>query len=448
MLKSPSRRIRPARRVLSRRGIALVIVLMCSVLFYILITEFTATSRIEERASRNVKFKGESHYVALGGVNLLKMYLRTDQELTFDSLDDDWAKWGRRSEVKSLPVVGTSFFVSAMAEAESGKLNLNELKSREGQNKALYDRTLRRLELLIAAAGYENDFDIAGEANLARAIADYIDKDTNSWDNSVETEGYPNQELISLTEILAVEGMKPEIFYGYTRDAATIDDADEAEQEPMYGTGTETVPGLMDLLTVYGEPNAAMGAGKFNPSFMSRYILIATILDYWEWRSATPESLKDSSFEEKVTEAKKYADQVIQFRDHYTTKKSSDWDDPSKTMDESTVEEPENNDHPWDWPKPMWGDSKGSGYRGAVLRYTGQFFMAKVTVTGSAATLGKGSIEYRVVFKRTIQSGGAGPGQGGEGERPEAEVQTLLWMENRMPEKKSIDELTKGTFLK
>ncbi len=453
--KSSKSRSRPTRNReragARRRGIALIIVLMCSVLFYILISEFIATSRIEERASRNVKFKGEAHYIALGGVNLLKMYLKSDKDLMYDSLADDWAKWGRKGEVKSLPF--GSFFVSAVCDAEAGKLNINLLANKTGSNKALYDRTLSRLELLIAAIGYENDFDMEGEYNLAREIADFVDDDDVSWDNSNEPEYYPDQELISLTEILRVEGISPAIFYGYTRDAEADDDADESESEQNkpFGSGTETVVGLIDLLSVYGESSAPLGAGKFNPSFMPRYLIVATLLDYWIWRNATPEELKEATFEEKVAEAKKYADQLIQYRDNYSTKKSDDWDNPGQTVEESGGEEPESNDHPWDWSEAMWGKNKGSGYRGSVLRHNGSYFLARIVLSGAGTTLGKGTLEYRVMLQRKVKNPGGGGGMGGGGgeeEEQEVDAQTLLWMEHRIPEKKTLDELTGNTYLR
>ena len=439
-------RFRPARASErgGRRGIALVIVLLCTALFYILITEFTTTARIEEHASRNVKFRGEAYYVALGGVNLLKMYLKTDSDLAYDSLDDDWAKWGRKSEVKSLPF--SRFFVTAVADAESGKINVNLFNEAKGEKQALYVRTLKRLELLIAAVGYENDFNMTGECSLAREIVDFVDEDTASWDNSTEPDYYPNQPLISVTELIRVKGMRQEIMFGYTRAAATDADADQPNQTQSIGAGGETVPGLIDFLTVYGETSAAMGADKFNPSFMPRYLIVATILDWWDWKNALPDELKDKGFSEKVAEAKKYADQLIQFRENYVTKKADDWNDPAKTAEESGKEEPKDNSYPWSWPKSMWGEKKGEGYHAQVLRFNGQYFVARILINGGENTLGKGTLEYLVAFKRTPKAAAQEPSA--EQTNEKAEVQTLLWLEQRVPEMKSLDELTRNKYLR
>ena len=72
--------------------------------------------------------------------------------------------------------------------------------------------------------------------------------------------------------------------------------------------------------------------------------------------------------------------------------------------------------------------------------------MASATIvtpnlSGSASALGSGTLEYRIALQRKIKN--AGEGAEGEESEQEVSVQTLLWTEYKIPEKKSLEDINK-----
>ena len=191
----------------TRRGIALVTVLMVITILSILVIEFHFNTRITTRISANVADELKAYYLAKSGIHIGAEFLVEDEaDNNVDHLGEKWA-------MDSLPFPVGEGYVAVKITDEDTKINLNRLVRRSGR---VDTRILDQLTQLLQLLGLD--------PNLANAIVDWADADTNHYVTGAYEDsayGYNSTELPypsknnaydTMAEVAFVAGMTPEAF--------------------------------------------------------------------------------------------------------------------------------------------------------------------------------------------------------------------------------------------
>ena len=200
------------RKLQDRSGFALVLTLVVTALMVAVVVEMIHQVYVDVSLSRGFRDGQQASILAesgvTGGAKLLQMGL---SNRTYTSLSDKWAE-----PIKLDDEVGS--IIITISE-ESGKINLNDLVSANGQYQdftlASLKRVGRRLQL---------------PEDLWGALADWIDSNDQPRSGGVESpyyrslkQGYDahNGKLASLTELSLIKGFTPELL-GRLRPFVTI----------------------------------------------------------------------------------------------------------------------------------------------------------------------------------------------------------------------------------
>jgi len=217
------------------QGFALVLVLVIVGLLVTLVVQFNYSSRVELDLARSYVESIQAAYLAEAGVHLAMALLRTDDNRSTDGKpidtllpeEDQWVL-----PMESIPLDETSF-ASLKIEDTSRYLNVNRLVNDTGDTvdeelAGVFEELLRQLGRDDAAA-------------LVDSVIDWIDPDDQITGDGAEDIYYrgldqpreiANHRLLSAEELRLVRG---------------FDDVDGQLLD-----GTEEVPGLLKLITVYG----------------------------------------------------------------------------------------------------------------------------------------------------------------------------------------------------
>jgi general secretion pathway protein K len=255
-------------------GIALILVLWIMVLLIALGAEFALSMKTEVNTTRNFKEDAETYYLAKAGMNLAKAEILSDAKyhswteekgfiFGFDTTesDEDKSKPKQKVQIKveteeepetpeppkrtELPL-GKGFMHYSIRD-ENGKINVNT---------ASRDILIKVLAVNGIPLGADRD-------TVVDSILDWIDKDDRHRINGAESDYYrglspaysaKNGPLDSLEELLKIQGITPELFYG------------SEEYNPNEPSNAENAPGLAQVFTV-------QNVSQFNPNTAERAVL-------------------------------------------------------------------------------------------------------------------------------------------------------------------------------
>ena len=226
-----------------RRGVALVAVLLVIALIAAVVFEFNYDSRVRYQLADNLRAGYQALHCAEAGLAAVTAALaRVGQESPDDQMIEVL------SGAVQVPL-GKGYFTVSVA-GETGKINVNELKTPEGQLvRSRIDQMLRLIDVLNSQYGERKPL----RYSLVPAIIDWIDADdevtilpfVRGENAGVESDYYQalekpyrckNGPLELLGELTLVKGMTREIFRG--------------------AAGTSETPratGMKQFLTVYGD---------------------------------------------------------------------------------------------------------------------------------------------------------------------------------------------------
>lgn len=203
-----------ARRQLSEKGIALLMVLWVLMLLSVIVGEFCFVMRTRINTTRNFKESTQSYYIALAGLNeailqaLMLQMTPPNTAVTVEApglgRDEDEGPPAWRFNVEMPPVPFGDGAYTVRMENESGRVNLN-----------LAERDLLRLML--------EGLDLDEEAKdvIVDSILDWRDSDRNHLLNGAEDDYYQSLpepyecrdgDFETIGELVRVRGVSPEIF--------------------------------------------------------------------------------------------------------------------------------------------------------------------------------------------------------------------------------------------
>ena len=192
---------------------ALVLTLVVITILAVLVLEFNYLMRVEAEISGNYRDSLKAYYLANSGVNFAYLLLRDDEDLSCDSLDEDWA-------LAKPPVAMEEGAVIFQIIDECGKININSLFSKKGKiddkKKVMLERLFEILEI---------------DKELVDAVCDWLDKDNELRDFGAEDSHYAELEnpypckngpLDTVDELFLLKGFSDEVFYGEEKERGSL----------------------------------------------------------------------------------------------------------------------------------------------------------------------------------------------------------------------------------
>lgn len=236
---------------LGEQGMALLLTLLVTVILAVVVLEFNYLIRVYATLSGNLVDDLQAQTAAQSAVEQAKAVLINDlsadrdKGILADTLDEEWATEITRQANGSA--------AKAEISDEMAKLNLNSLVKGstsetdiESTNQDMVDSVKHLFELL--------DLD----PSMVDCIVDWIDENDQEEPFGAEDSYYQsltppmhckNGPLDNVEELLLIKGFDPEILYG-----------------------DEETPGLVDYVTVFGDPN-----GKVNINTADEKVLTAVL---------------------------------------------------------------------------------------------------------------------------------------------------------------------------
>jgi len=206
--------------LLGKKGIALITTLMIVSLVVAVVVEFNRTAVAEIEVSKNFSDDKKITYLAISGVNAVKDLLMLEGVYTKGTR---FWKSGPTAGPISNPLAPLSRRESWRGSSwmNASKINVNNLVGEKGQFRRQAKANMGKVAEA-AAIGLTND-----QVNMIiDGVKDWIDKDDEvtgiygAEDASYRARGYrcKNDSLYTLEELLLINGMTKEIFYGDGRN--------------------------------------------------------------------------------------------------------------------------------------------------------------------------------------------------------------------------------------
>lgn len=241
------------------RGFVLIAVLLIISVLVTIILEFNYESRMKLHLSDNFHNASKALNYAEAGISIAIASLRNADMLSEEKMLSLF------SGAVQIPVESGHCII--MVYDESGKININKLKTPDGIiNRYQIDQMLKLIDLL----NYQYEEHSPVSYGLIPAIIDWVDYDDEvtilpfikKANKGAENDYY--KDLIdpykckdapfeTLDELLLVKGMTPEIFYGQAGDK---------------DRSIESVDGIRKYLTIYGD-------GKININVASAMVILS-----------------------------------------------------------------------------------------------------------------------------------------------------------------------------
>lgn len=243
----------PTRRRARKRGFALLIVMILIVLLAVIVMAFTQDVARELSISENVRDDLKSAYLAQMGLVRGQVILRLDDSADYDSLNEPWAQpvtwvgetWGAEGSGGEISDTETPEPPKILITDEERKFNLLTLVRGNAQQK---EKAREVLKLLIDICRREDDrLVLDGEARSVRKIGEdaaantdtlirnlvkYLEERASEDSDELEITADPNAEpdvrgmkkqtpyeMLTVGELLQVEGWTNELLYGPIRRA-------------------------------------------------------------------------------------------------------------------------------------------------------------------------------------------------------------------------------------
>jgi DNA uptake protein ComE-like DNA-binding protein/Tfp pilus assembly protein PilX len=219
------------------KGMSLIAVLWMVAILTVLASEFMYSLQLEVKTSRNWNDQVNAYYAAKGGFETAIANLRVD-ETGYDSLDEDWAK-GFTGELNS------STFETNVID-ESSRINVNTIDEATLTNVIQYCMT---------SIPANQDLAEAELATKAQELASAI---------------IANRPYRTAAEMAKVEGMTPDIMYGYIEDSqnnTSSTNTSSTNSSTNTGENTDTngeqkIISLADVTTVFSVDKNVSNDGK------------------------------------------------------------------------------------------------------------------------------------------------------------------------------------------
>ena len=198
------------------RGIALVTVLLVVSLLIAVVVEFNRIALADIQVSNNFVDEKKILYTTISGARAISELLRLDGKYTrSDNLLEDWTRGGAYFE--SASALLDEGKVSGSITDEEGKICVNRLVDAEGGMNATQFALWRRL---LAQPLFRLNEQEA--MTLIYSVKDWLDPDDEvsdiygAEDTAYRPLGYAcrNGPMVTLEELLFVNGMTRELFYG------------------------------------------------------------------------------------------------------------------------------------------------------------------------------------------------------------------------------------------
>lgn len=227
------------------RGFVLVVVLLIIALLVAIIVEFNYESRVKLHLSDNFRYACKALNYAEAGLAIAMATLKQNDNILYDE---------RFSPLflgkVQIPV--ESGYCTIFVNDESGKINVNTLKTSDGKIvRHRVDQMLKLIDLL----NYQYQEQSPISYSLIPAIIDWVDYDDEVtllpfikrenegaedkyYKDLIDPYSCKNAPFDTLNELLLVKGMTTEIFYGRAGDESK---------------NIEPVDGIQQLLTIHGD---------------------------------------------------------------------------------------------------------------------------------------------------------------------------------------------------
>ncbi len=241
------RRFRRARGRASRRGVALLVVLLVTAILTIVVLDFAQSTRIDFYIASNIQNGMRAFFLAKSGVQVASGALLKDiRDNDEDHINEEW-----NNPMYSMIPLSDTEFISVEITDESGKFNLNHLVTVAGSVNQGNLEIFRQLLILLNL-----------DAKVGDAIVDWIDKDSEALaGGGVEDQFYgygsmqpsgivvKNGRLGSLAELRMIAGVTDEV-YNQLSQVCTI----YSDHKYNINTIDEKV---LTALILYMDPKAA-----------------------------------------------------------------------------------------------------------------------------------------------------------------------------------------------
>ncbi len=208
----------------NQEGMALLITIMTLALLIAVTVEFSKTTWGRFLAANNFRVGIQLKAIAHSGLNIATAVLLADEEEnTFDSLLDSWAKLGSEQFSELFPTGQMKIEVEDL----SGRLPINSViaNGSGGQqgvdaNTAMEIRGILYRMLLSGAFPVEGEMEAQG---IVDAIVDWLDANDDESEYGAENGYYQslerpyacrNKPLQNVDELILVKGMTPELLFG------------------------------------------------------------------------------------------------------------------------------------------------------------------------------------------------------------------------------------------
>ncbi|MEW6664827.1 MAG: general secretion pathway protein GspK [Thermodesulfobacteriota bacterium] len=277
------------RRLETReQGIALITTLLVVALIVACVVQFNRAAIADVEISKNFSDEKKGLYLAISAVNVIKDFLRLEGLYgKGDSFLDEWAK--SESYFASTANLLEEGKITGLIVDESGKINVNNLLGENGQfnevQKAFWERLLKQ-----PVFGLSDD-----QVNIiVHGVKDWLDPDEEvtgvygAESNAYRSRGYQcrNGPFLTVEELLLINGITPEIFYGDGRREGI------GKYFTVFGGGqininTAPLPVLMALSHEMTE-DIAMNMDKFRRDEANKWALGKKIWYRRVWPYANP----------------------------------------------------------------------------------------------------------------------------------------------------------------
>lgn len=264
----------PPRR---QRGIALLMAVLVVAIATLIATNLFWTTSVDVQRTENLLLKDQTREYCLGGEAFVTLVLeddaRSDGPAGIDTLAEDWAVGsplynGNVREPLVLPFdlgTGTGFI-----EDMQGRFNLNNLVDSTGKPREVFVEQFTRL---LQALEMETPPDPGLAAALTDRIVDWIDAGTEPGLSGAEDDVYTSRPVphraanfwfVSPSELLAIEGMTPELYTALEPHVAALPPLDSGKPTTLnVNTATSVViaslgPGLS------AADGQALAAGRYD----------------------------------------------------------------------------------------------------------------------------------------------------------------------------------------
>lgn len=260
----------------SSSGIALVIVMICITVLGILAAGFAYSMKVETKLAQNANSETELLWLGLSGVEkarwILAQQLMIAQE-PYDALNQVWAG-GPGSMMTSNSVLAEVSLDYELGNGR-GKLKITDLERKVNINMADEQMLEQALRLVGVDAG---DF-----SSISGSILDWIDPDENTHLGGTESDFYQslnppyyakNKPIDDLSELLLVNGITPEVYWGGVSTNHTR--AAFFENRPGFAShsfGPMAYPvGLVDLFTPMSTGRVNLNTASFTALQMIPFV--------------------------------------------------------------------------------------------------------------------------------------------------------------------------------